>query len=229
MSNVKMVFLPPNTTSHLQPCDAGIIAALKAHYRKRLMRHVLSEMDDAQTATELSKRVDILDAIRWLHLAWASVSDTTITKCFAKCGLGIDTANEEQLVQQPEGPAYDTLLGAVSWADFVSMDDATRTTDVVNDDWESALIAKARGDVPAAGASSEEEEEEEEEHTELPPVLTHKEALGRVTELVNYASRTGNAAMLDAVTTVQSIVQEHCINQATFAKQKSITDFFTAK
>ena len=155
--------------------------------------------------------------------------NTTITKCFAKCGLGIDTADdvEEQLVQQPEGPAYDALLGAVSWADFVSMDDATRTTDVVNDDWESALIAKARGDVPAAGASSEEEEQEE--HTELPPVSTHKEALGRVSELVDYASHTGNAAMLDAVTTMQSIVQEHCIKQATFAKQKSITDFFTAK
>ena len=143
----------------------------------------------------------------------------------------MDTADdvEEQLVQQPEGPAYDTLLGAVSWADLVSMDDATRITDVVNDDWESALIVKVRGDVPATGASSEEEEEEQEEQTELPPLLTHKEALRRVSELVDYATRTGNAAMLDAVTTVQSLVQEHCIKQATFAKQKSITDCFTAK
>ena len=98
------------------------------------------------------------------------------------------------------------------------MDDATRTTDVVNDDWESAVIAKARGDVSAAGASSEEEQEEQ---TELPPVLTHKEALGHVSELVDYASRTGNSAMLDAVMTVQSLVQEHCIKQATFTKQKS--------
>ena len=118
MSNVKMVFLPPNTTFRLQPCDAGIIAALKAHYRKRLMRHVLSEMDDTQTATELSKHVDMLDAIQWLHLGWASVSDTTITKCFAKCGLGIDTADDAE-EQPPEGPAYDAIV--VGWSDFVSM------------------------------------------------------------------------------------------------------------
>ena len=116
MSNIKMVCLPPNTTSRLQPCDAGIIVALKAHYRKRLTRHVLSEMDDAQTASQLSKRVDMLDVIRWGHLAWASVSDTTIRKCFAKCGLGVEAAGdaEELLVQQPEGPAYDALLGVVS-------------------------------------------------------------------------------------------------------------------
>ena len=195
------------------------------------MRHVLSEMDDAQTASQLSKRVDMLDAIRWVHLAWASVSATTITKCFAKCGLGVEAAGdaEEVLVQQPEGPAYDALLGVVSWDDFVSMDDATRTTEIISDDWESALIAKARGDAPAEDASSEDEEEQE-EHTELPPtVLTNKEALGHVSELMAYATRTGNVAMLDVVTTVQGVIQEHCIKQATFAKQKSITDFFTAK
>ncbi|KAG2204519.1 hypothetical protein INT46_000272 [Mucor plumbeus] len=32
-SNVKMVFLPPNSTAHYQPLDAGIIANFKNHYR----------------------------------------------------------------------------------------------------------------------------------------------------------------------------------------------------
>ena len=30
--HVKIHFLPPNTTAHLQPCDAGIINSFKAHY-----------------------------------------------------------------------------------------------------------------------------------------------------------------------------------------------------
>jgi hypothetical protein len=33
MSNLCVIFLPANTTLHIQPMDQGIIAALKAHYR----------------------------------------------------------------------------------------------------------------------------------------------------------------------------------------------------
>ena len=110
-----MLFLPPNTTSRLQPCGAGIIAAFKAHYRKRLMRHILAEMDDARTATELSKHVDLLDAICWLHLAWASVSSDTVAKCFAMCEFGdvVADVEEEAYMLPPEGAAYDQLLGVV--------------------------------------------------------------------------------------------------------------------
>ena len=72
-SNLKVVFLPPNTTSRLQPCDAGIIANVTSLYRKRLLRHVLAEMDKANSAADLARRVGVVDAISWLHLAWAGV------------------------------------------------------------------------------------------------------------------------------------------------------------
>ena len=59
------------------------------------------------------------------------MSETTITKYFAKRGHGLETADdsEEFLVQQPERSAY-KFLG-----------------DVASTDRESVLIAKAR-DVP---------------------------------------------------------------------------------
>ena len=33
LENIELVFLPPNTTSHTQPMDGGIIRNLKFHYR----------------------------------------------------------------------------------------------------------------------------------------------------------------------------------------------------
>ena len=36
LTNVQLVFLPPNTTSVLQPMDQGVIRSLKAHYRGEL-------------------------------------------------------------------------------------------------------------------------------------------------------------------------------------------------
>ena len=57
LTNMKVMFLPPNTTSRMQPGDARMIAAIKASYRKQLLRHVLPQLDECHSATELSKQV----------------------------------------------------------------------------------------------------------------------------------------------------------------------------
>ena len=42
LSNVRVLWLPANCTALIQPLDQGIIHSLKAHYRKLLLRHILS-------------------------------------------------------------------------------------------------------------------------------------------------------------------------------------------
>ena len=54
---------------------------------KRLLRYILAQMDEASSATELAKRVNLLDAIPWLHLAWAGISKDCVRKCFTKCSF----------------------------------------------------------------------------------------------------------------------------------------------
>lgn len=41
LQSVKLSFLPPNTTSEIQPCDQGIINALNFHHRKNMVKILL--------------------------------------------------------------------------------------------------------------------------------------------------------------------------------------------
>ena len=48
---IKVEFFPPNTTSLLQPCDMGIICAVKAIFRKAMCQQVLQQRDESVTTT----------------------------------------------------------------------------------------------------------------------------------------------------------------------------------
>ena len=69
-SNVRKELLPPNTTSELQPCDAGIIASLKSHYRRQLIDSLVSALDNYREF----KTPNLKDALNMLVLAWKRVN-----------------------------------------------------------------------------------------------------------------------------------------------------------
>ena len=87
-SNIKVVFLPNNTTSRLQPSDAGIIKNFKVHYRKVIVKHALAKVNGSSlTSSQITKSVDLLTSIRWVKQAWDGVKSDTITNCFKHCGF----------------------------------------------------------------------------------------------------------------------------------------------
>lgn len=100
LSNMKLVFLPPNTTSRLQPLDAGIIKAFKMHYRRNLLSYITVRWDQPNFEPGFSKvsspfristdyvQISLLDALVWIKEAWEEVSITTISNCFRTCGIG---------------------------------------------------------------------------------------------------------------------------------------------
>ena len=81
-SNIKIVSLPKKTTSRLQPLDAGITRNFKVKYQKRLLKFVISQIDDNRKASEIIEEVDVLKAISWIKAAWEEVCDQTVTNCF---------------------------------------------------------------------------------------------------------------------------------------------------
>ena len=71
----QIIFLPKNTTSRLQPLDAGIIQNFKVKYRKRLVEDVLARIQEDASATQIVKGVDVLVDIEWLQEAWKEVTN----------------------------------------------------------------------------------------------------------------------------------------------------------
>ena len=45
LSHIRVHFLPPNTTAHLQPMDASIIKSFKAIYKQHYIRHIIHQFE----------------------------------------------------------------------------------------------------------------------------------------------------------------------------------------
>lgn len=113
LSNVKVHMLPPNTTSFLQPQDAGIIRQFKLKISKLQNRRVverfdalLQRADDLDSHTmqqeiELLRQVDVLEAMRWAQDAWELVTKSTVTNCWRHTGILDDDVYE--LVEKLDG------------------------------------------------------------------------------------------------------------------------------
>ena len=109
LDNLKMIFLPPNTTSHTQPMDAGIINSLKHQYRKRVARKYLVALETGATFS-----FDLLKCLELLKMAWDSVTRETIINCFKKVGLSslqVVTSNVEAHADQE----LDTIIDQIRY------------------------------------------------------------------------------------------------------------------
>ena len=81
LPNIRIAWLPPNTTSYWQPLDQGIIASFKLGYRKQWINYMLRQLEADKNP---NKTVNILKAIQWSRLAWEALEAYKIQKCWWK-------------------------------------------------------------------------------------------------------------------------------------------------
>ena len=70
LKNVKLGFLHKDTTSQLQPFDAGIILNFQVKHSKQLLKHVISRINDRKKASEIIQGVDLLQYVRRVNQAF---------------------------------------------------------------------------------------------------------------------------------------------------------------
>ena len=82
--NVRIIFLPPNTTCLIQPLDQGIISTFKALYIKHTFRYILEKMEnnDSLSVIEAWKSFTILNCVQHAALAYSEIKSSTLNACW---------------------------------------------------------------------------------------------------------------------------------------------------
>jgi DDE superfamily endonuclease len=146
---IQVEFFPPNCTSWKQPCDQGIINALKARYKFLCLRDVLRFYDLSEhkkeslqtlgthirrgsAGVEYGNPAHLMDAAKFIKEAWDSVLPISIENCFRKADISIqyfddiesyeETSIEEQIVKLIDGIS-DLNINDIT--EFIHVDDPT--------------------------------------------------------------------------------------------------------
>ena len=85
-SNVKVLYLPPNTTALLQPMDQGVIASFKAYYLRKTFAMALQATEASKDLTlrDFWKSYNILDAVQNIAHSWEEVKITNMNGVWRK-------------------------------------------------------------------------------------------------------------------------------------------------
>lgn len=230
LSNIQIKFLPPNSTSKLQPLDQGIIRCFKSNYRKEVVQQFLADIE-RQTPTN----INVLDAMWMATKAWSKVTETTISNCFKKSGFKVNLEDEDdtehpmsELTETPANwenvTATLDLQQQIQFEDFVTFDDDVAVCGELSD----ADIISSVAPVSEENAEEEDEDDvvEEEDTVNEKPDPTIKEAREALSVLKRVFLKKGGLSD----TVVKSINDIDCaldVVNISSSKQTTIVDFFS--
>lgn len=189
--NIRICWLPANSTSRYQPLDQGIIQNFKAYYKQHWLQFILNSIEQG---TGLDSGVNIRLAIRWIVRAWNNqVTNTTIYNCFRKSTLitsPISLPTPILPVGLPE--LYNQVIKAgniqdqMAISNFLNPIGEEEESDIVIDQ-EAVLQEVLQEHLGTEIVEVEEEEEQNEQY-----IHTAKEAYDALQVLINYTEGQGS-------------------------------------
>lgn len=215
LENIKLFFLPANTTSLIQPCDQGIIRTLKAYYRTEMRRRILERLEgelEKKSANEICRETDLLSAIHLLASSWLLVSEDTIRNCFRKGGFATDQANVCTPEEEPTAPSD---LSPTEFFEWLNMDQHLPTAATLTEDEICSAVIKFKD------GEDDHEDEDDDTPTLIPP--TNKEILGALDVLTRAVQHRSDK--FDLHYKYENFVKTSILNNDG-GKQTSIKDFF---
>ena len=88
LQNVQIIFLPKNTSSVLQPLDAGVIASLKKRYKKWKVSRAVDLLEAGKR--ENFYGCDVRTPIEVVYDLWSRLDSSIIHNCWKKTSISED-------------------------------------------------------------------------------------------------------------------------------------------
>ena len=237
LSNIKIIFLPKNTTSRLQPLDAGIIRAFESVYRKTLVRYVVTRIDDDKRAADIIKEIDVLRVIGWIKSVWKEVAAETIKHCFEKCVFSNGNYSIENYQEENDDEfleLLETLNSDCSLDEYINLDNNITTSeerDTSAVDWIENLRQECIDAVVDKTSSTTDDLSGNDDDSVIvdmdsPHVISAKLALELSDKEQQFEQANSDETLLTSIHKSIEIVEK--MNLANL-KQRNITDFFQKK
>ena len=221
LSNITIHFLPANTTSHLQPLDAGIIRSFKCKYRKEQVRIYLDMLEKEGKLSKLT----VKDALYMCMSAWKAVTTDTIQNCWRSVDIMADEQGyEDQHEELDEDQQQDLdklkpALGGniMSADDFCDIDKEVETGKSLGEDDIVALVTSTSDDSADTSAIDE--------YDPAPHVVTASEAKRGLSDAIAFIEQQQwcEGGMLLWLRDLEKKINSAYVSQL---RQTSIEDYF---
>jgi len=220
----RVLYLPKNTTSRIQPLDQGIISTVKRHYRAAIIRAVVAE---DVSIVDFLKAMTVKDACYYLAAAWDKVTADGIKATWDKAlGNPFDhPCPEEEEEEDFFGFSAEEVEAArAKLSAEGDITDLLNTWAAADDDTEVSPPQSVADFVQSARAASEPQEPEEPEDTTPPPQrISLAQAIEHCEALRSFSEQDGDQLLRAQLTTR---IQGYKRRLADSKKQSTISDYF---
>lgn len=217
LSNVKLVFFPPNTTAVTQPMDQGVIRSFKAWYRKFLLQYLVVKIDECNNVTELTKQVDVLAAINWIARALNKVASVTVRKCFEGSGfpLTVSLPNESETVLHDE---------LTSLAQKCQMEIDVESLISFDDKLTTEISVDACDLLPLKDTEDNQHDDEEEEAEREDKIATFSQCMSVLKDLQAFSAAKNSPDLLAHFVEAEAMLSN--LSMTSVKKQTTLDSYF---
>jgi hypothetical protein len=214
-------FLPPNSTSKIQPCDAGIISSFKAHYRRKFIRYLLERFEEGESGPA---KLNVLQAIRYIREAWQQdVMPATISNCFRHVQIRDVEDGEIENVEQ-----NDVINEIAQDIEALHFRDPMAIEDFLNPEEETAIEEERSIEeiMEVVGSSEIEIDDEDYDNDYEISATSAAEAVEGAEKVVRFLLQQ-KENFLEEISSQEKILRRLKLLKELSKKQTNVTDYFS--